>query len=56
MNQKPRAEEARAGDGGLYLSGPHLLLDNKRLARDTTINILDIIRRRFKVTCRIVTL
>jgi len=40
----------------LYLSRPHLLLDNERLARDTTINILNIIRCRFKVTCRIVTL
>jgi hypothetical protein len=39
-----------------YLSGPQFLLDNKWFPHNTTINILDIIRRRLKMTCRIVTL
>ena len=41
---------------GSYLSGPQFLLDNKWFPHNTTINILDIIRRCLKVACRIVTL
>ena len=34
----------------------HLLLDDERFPHDTKINILDIICRRFEMTCCIITL
>ena len=46
----------KGGQDGRYLSGSQFLLDNKWFAHDTTVNILDVIRGSFKVTCCIVTL